>query len=1272
MKYMTLKKAISCTVLAALAAGIYPSAGVSAAKNDPTILSYTFDDALPEEWSVTSRNEGIESEVEIKDGELHYFSDTVMDGIFNEPGVVWTLNGKSGIKYEDGKKYGLKFKVRKCGDADFHVKIDFPTGDPWDAKNTNGWRGPLDIMKITGEGVFIKNGNSSLTSNYNKIYSGATEGKDIEVFAYLDGLNRKSDFVVKIDNESYTISDCNWKNSPDSWIGFDQSAIKTIGFVSDNREGQIADTTDVYIDDVVFTTLTESSCELLNRISDKFFVSNDSFDVKFGIDVNEDSLKKGVKLIRTDNETAIETDGEYLANEKIFRITPKEKLTDGGKYLICLDNDIISPEQDILKGIIRFFASDMSFQYFADILPVPEVSDAELFGTVAEGEELSLTYKYSQPTGLADESVIKWYYCDTEDGEFAEIPEAEGLLKYTVTSDYADKFIKCIIEAKAGDFVGNTAESDIAAPPTKPVAENVFIKLSHDGEFVTGDVIEGSYDFYDRNKDKEGKTIYRWLRSDKKEGPYEAIENATEKTYKATSVDRFIIFEVTPVSEKETGESYKSEPIEKTVLPVAKNVKIKKDSGNLLTGKYDFYHEYDEVEGDSKYEWIVGAKVVSEGITYKAQAGEKVIFRIYPRCANSKLYGEYAEVEISISSGSSSSKGGSSGSGASSGSIGGGGSYSSIAGGLMDTARDKYQEQIKANEKPEAADMQGHWAEEFAKEMLDKGIMKLDSEKKFDPSHKLTRAEVVEYIFRALGLTQTDYKNEFEDVSKDDAYAGMLQTLVDKGIISHDVKFRPNDNITRQELCKVLSVALDLPRTYIDLSTYADYENIGDWAMEYVQDVIASRLMVGVSAVEFSPRTNVTKAQMAKLVSMILNKKYNSSEQDENKPDEVPSGENQYNRIDTSGVAQSAVDLSGEDVVVGFIGGSLTYQGQGNWITDVIKALKEKLPDKNIIPVYAGVSGTNSKYGVARFKHDILDKNPDMVFIEFAVNDSNFNEYDSKVYMEQMVQQCMAAEKQPAVSFLYCPIPDSDIANDETYLNNIKYKKELAEHYGINSIDINEYVMNEFNTQKEKNPSLSLEDYFAGIGYKKSGSGFDVHGGYGKYSECIINRINSDFDAFLKKPKDVENHCKDNEKKTSYNMILASDSKITYEGKWIKCKKGFNSDDPNASVAEFLISYFDGLVMQNVKGNASFEITTDAEALQLMVVTSGTGAKGEVFIDGVSAGEISNKNVNINYNFGTGWIKLPNDGKEHTVKYVFAEPKEDSYAFNLGAILERR
>lgn len=84
---------------------------------------------------------------------------------------------------------------------------------------------------------------------------------------------------------------------------------------------------------------------------------------------------------------------------------------------------------------------------------------------------------------------------------------------------------------------------------------------------------------------------------------------------------------------------------------------------------------------------------------------------------------------------------------------------------------------------------------------------------------------------------------------------------------------------------------------------------------------------------------------------------------------------------------------SKQEVTIAFIGGSitegLTAGPEKCWAKLTYDRLCEKYPDTKINYVNAGLSGTPSVLGNIRLQRDVLDHKPDIVFVEFAVNDGN-------------------------------------------------------------------------------------------------------------------------------------------------------------------------------------------------------------------------------------------------------------------------------------------
>lgn len=114
----------------------------------------------------------------------------------------------------------------------------------------------------------------------------------------------------------------------------------------------------------------------------------------------------------------------------------------------------------------------------------------------------------------------------------------------------------------------------------------------------------------------------------------------------------------------------------------------------------------------------------------------------------------------------------------------------------------------------------------------------------------------------------------------------------------------------------------------------------------------------------------------------------------------------------------------GEEICVAAIGGSITAGGQNTkdpknrYIAQVSDWFTKTFPKAKVSFVNAGIGGTNSLYGAMRVQRDVLSKKPDLVIVEYAVNDNHpvpmfWNSY------EGVLRQILTEPQQPAVVQLF-------------------------------------------------------------------------------------------------------------------------------------------------------------------------------------------------------------------------------------------------------------
>lgn len=95
---------------------------------------------------------------------------------------------------------------------------------------------------------------------------------------------------------------------------------------------------------------------------------------------------------------------------------------------------------------------------------------------------------------------------------------------------------------------------------------------------------------------------------------------------------------------------------------------------------------------------------------------------------------------------------------------------------------------------------------------------------------------------------------------------------------------------------------------------------------------------------------------------------------------------------------------TGQAINVVFLGGSITVGGSSSkgYITFLTEWFKTHYPTVSAHVINSGISGTGSDFGARRYERDVLAYDPDLVLIEFCVNDGNS---DQTVAMERMIHK---------------------------------------------------------------------------------------------------------------------------------------------------------------------------------------------------------------------------------------------------------------------------
>ena len=191
----------------------------------------------------------------------------------------------------------------------------------------------------------------------------------------------------------------------------------------------------------------------------------------------------------------------------------------------------------------------------------------------------------------------------------------------------------------------------------------------------------------------------------------------------------------------------------------------------------------------------------------------------------------------------------------------------------------------------------------------------------------------------------------------------------------------------------------------------------------------------------------------------------------------------------------------GKPINIGFIGGSITAGSLASlpetcYAYLVYRWWKEKFPGSHIGYVNAGIGATTSQYGVARVFGDLLRYEPDVVFVEFSVNDSTEDKY-METY-EGLIRRILGHPKESAVI----------IINNVCYDNGSNAQEihnRIGMYYDLPIVSIKDSIYTEVEKGRVKAESITPDNLHPN------------DRGHRLIADVIINFLESIYDRALHK-----------------------------------------------------------------------------------------------------------------------------------------------------------
>lgn len=301
----------------------------------------------------------------------------------------------------------------------------------------------------------------------------------------------------------------------------------------------------------------------------------------------------------------------------------------------------------------------------------------------------------------------------------------------------------------------------------------------------------------------------------------------------------------------------------------------------------------------------------------------------------------------------------------------------------------------------------------------------------------------------------------------------------------------------------------------------------------------------------------------------------------------------------------------GEDVVIAYIGGSITQGAGAKPITEKSYAylsyrgfcdLFTKDGGKNVKFVKAGVGGTPSELGMIRYEKDVTDYGnikPDIVIVEFAVNDEG-DETEGVSY-ESLVRKIAKAENEPAV-----------ILNFAVFMSEWNLESRLVpvgENYDLPMVSVKAAVVPQFN----KDTAITKRQYFYDIFHP-------TNDGHRVMADCLIHLFEKADEAEM--PDCDSDFSKPPVKGSQFEDIVLVDS-VNISDFASVTENGFDYKDTEIQRVERNMDNFSTPVLENGWAkksgtkNAEFNMTITCKNLILVSKDSGSPqfGKADVYVD---------------------------------------------------------
>jgi len=185
-------------------------------------------------------------------------------------------------------------------------------------------------------------------------------------------------------------------------------------------------------------------------------------------------------------------------------------------------------------------------------------------------------------------------------------------------------------------------------------------------------------------------------------------------------------------------------------------------------------------------------------------------------------------------------------------------------------------EPVPEGEVKKFIDLDGYeWARMEIEALASEGIIRGTSDTTFSPGAKIKRADFVCLLVRAFKFT-AEVDSNFADVKPGEYYYQEVGIAKKLGIIlgTGGNKFRPTDNISRQDMMVIVARAMKLAgmkpkNSPSDLSGFKDANEVAPYAREAVAMLVGDGIILGSNG-KINPQGTATRAETAVILYRVL------------------------------------------------------------------------------------------------------------------------------------------------------------------------------------------------------------------------------------------------------------------------------------------------------------------------------------------------------------------------------------------------------------------